>query len=269
MEEFINMRVIQATYGPLDVTNVINDNYINDDVISFSASNDVFGDPMPGGVKQLIISIEDDGIKNYTHTEGEHFIYPTSKEEEDRKTLLRNLNRLQLIKLYDIKGLGIEVGVQSGYFSKEILDSTTDFHLIALDSWRTIEEGYREGGNVDIENHIKNLTNTLNILTADHDGRFTIMRELCEVACHFFKDELFDFIYLDANHSEAFVSEELKRWYPKLKPGGLIAGHDYVTRPGDQAFGVKDAVDKFFKEKNLKFEVCDFGCCPTWFHIKQ
>jgi len=264
------MKVITASYGPLDVTDVINENYINDGAISFSVSNDVFGDSMPGGVKELKISIEDEGvINNYVYKEGELFIYPISEEEETRKKFLRTIDRRDLLQLYNIKGLGIEVGVQSGQFSKDILNRTTDFHLIALDSWRNIPEGYEEGGNTEMEVHIKNLINTLRILSEDYEGRFTIMRELCETACHFFKDELFDFIYLDANHSEVFVTEELKRWYPKLKPGGLIAGHDYVTRPNNTAFGVKDAVDKFFKEKNLKFEVCDFGCCPTWFHIKQ
>lgn len=264
------MKVINATYGPLDVTDIVNLNYNNDGVICFSVSNDVFGDSMPGGVKELKISIEDGGvIKDYTCKEGEEFVYPMSEEEESRKAFLRNIDRRDLMQMYNIKGLGIEVGVQSGYFSKEILNRTTDFHLITLDSWRNIEEGYNEGGNSETETQIRNLTDTLRMLSEQHEGRFTIMRELCEVACHFFKDELFDFIYLDANHSEEFVTEELKRWYPKLKPGGLIAGHDYVTRPDDSAFGVKAAVDKFFKENNLKFEVCDFGCCPTWFHIKQ
>jgi len=36
-------------------------------------------------------------------------------------------------------------------------------------------------------------------------------------------------------------------WWPKLKPGGVMAGHDYLTViiPGDTIFGVKAAADRF------------------------
>lgn len=260
------IKVLHATYGSFDVTDVINENYVSEKGIRFSASNDVFGDPDPGGVKRLKISIQDeDLIHNFECVEGEIFTYPTTDDDQTRKALLRRLDRNKLLEYYNLSGLGIEIGAQAGWYSAQILERTS-MHLVILDAWRHIEVGYNEGGNTKDDMHLYLMNHTLDLLTKKYDGRFTLMRELSETAVNFFKDELFDFIYLDANHSEEFVSSELIRWYPKLKEGGMIAGHDYVDRPGNDAFGVKSAVDKFFIDK--KVEICDFGCCPTWFHIK-
>jgi predicted O-methyltransferase YrrM len=43
-----------------------------------------------------------------------------------------------------------------------------------------------------------------------------------------FKDESVDFVYLDADHSTESVMRDIKAWWPKLKPMGIMAGgHDY------------------------------------------
>jgi predicted O-methyltransferase YrrM len=42
-----------------------------------------------------------------------------------------------------------------------------------------------------------------------------------------FEDEFFDLIYIDADHKYKSVKEDIQSWYPKLKFGGIIAGHDY------------------------------------------
>lgn len=65
------------------------------------------------------------------------------------------------------------------------------------------------------------------------------------VCAHLFEDNYFDAVYLDTDHSEKNVTEEIKTWYSKVKIGGYICGHDYVKRAG-MDFGVIEAVDKIF-----------------------
>ena len=61
-------------------------------------------------------------------------------------------------------------------------------------------------------------------------------------AAQTFPDNFFDFIFLDAAHDYASVQEDLRAWWPKLKAGGLFAGHDYSpVWPG-----VWRAVSEFF-----------------------
>lgn len=71
-----------------------------------------------------------------------------------------------------------------------------------------------------------------------------------------FPDEFFDFIYIDADHTYEGVKRDLIDWYPKMKRGGLLCGHDYVNklaklRAGYLRFEVARAVDEFMKERGL------------------
>jgi len=60
-----------------------------------------------------------------------------------------------------------------------------------------------------------------------------------------FEDESLDFVYLDGLHDYDSVAQDIKLWYPKVKPGSHIGGHDYLT-----VFpGVIKAVNEFFGEK--------------------
>ena len=54
-----------------------------------------------------------------------------------------------------------------------------------------------------------------------------------------FDDESIDYVYIDAQHEGKNVIKDLHAWWPKVKKGGYIAGHDY----GD---GVEDAVKEMF-----------------------
>ena len=43
-----------------------------------------------------------------------------------------------------------------------------------------------------------------------------------------FTDGSLDAVYIDASHDENSVREDIKTWRPKIKPGGVLSGHDYV-----------------------------------------
>lgn len=58
-----------------------------------------------------------------------------------------------------------------------------------------------------------------------------------------FQDESIDFAFIDADHSYEGVTEDIKCWYPKIKKGGVLAGHDYDWP------SVKSAVTNYFVAK--------------------
>jgi len=58
-----------------------------------------------------------------------------------------------------------------------------------------------------------------------------------------FKDESIDFLFIDGCHTYEGVKKDLQLWYPKVKKGGVISGHDY----NEITAGIKPAVDEFFK----------------------
>lgn len=53
-----------------------------------------------------------------------------------------------------------------------------------------------------------------------------------------FSDQSLDFVFIDADHGFEAVSADIRAWLPKVKPGGILAGHDYEP----QFPGVIDAV---------------------------
>lgn len=82
------------------------------------------------------------------------------------------------------------------------------------------------------------------------------IQEEASRASRFFYDEEVDFVFIDlwAKYDETIKT--LKRWYPKIKKGGILSGHDYNTE------GVSKAVTEFFNQtphdvKVMKSEIAD------------
>lgn len=67
-----------------------------------------------------------------------------------------------------------------------------------------------------------------------------LMVDLSEAAAAKFDDHTLDWIFLDANHSYESVVADIFAWAPKLKPGGLMSGHDFGF------YGVSEAVLRSF-----------------------
>ncbi|CAD7929141.1 unnamed protein product [Amoebophrya sp. A120] len=59
---------------------------------------------------------------------------------------------------------------------------------------------------------------------------------------------LFDLIFIDGDHSYEGVQRDLAAWYPRLRAGGVLAGHDFDI----QWYGVVLAVLEFVQKQNLK-----------------
>lgn len=47
------------------------------------------------------------------------------------------------------------------------------------------------------------------------------------IAVDAYPDNYFDFVYIDGDHSYKGAKSDLRNYYPKVKRGGVIAGHDY------------------------------------------
>jgi len=190
-----------------------------------------------------------------------------------------------------LTGKGVEVGTFKGDYAKHIL-STWGGTLYMVDPWREIPEGY-----IDSSNHANHPTaylDTMNKLKGVED-RGIMIRALSEQAVDLFKDESLDFVYIDGNHTYDYVKQDIELWYPKVKKGGLVAGHDYLlfadySKPpfaengidkhiysnnGNPdtpmryagEFGVNPAVDEFSKSFNYKVNLTTEQFA-TWYFIK-
>lgn len=169
------------------------------------------------------------------------------------------LNRGEIPNLLNARGLtgeGAEIGVKHGQFSEYVLDHWKGRRLYSVDPWREFgRDVYHDDDNVAQREQDRNYEITRNRLARFGD-RSKILRMTSEEAARQIPDASLDFVYLDARHDYASVKEDIALWYPKVKPGGVLAGHDYLEgKIGDTVFGVKPAVDEFIKATGLRLYV--------------
>jgi len=63
---------------------------------------------------------------------------------------------------------------------------------------------------------------------AAHHPTVVKIKKFTHDAAADFKDGELDFVYIDAKHAYEYVKRDIDLWLPKIKPDGIIAGHDYV-----------------------------------------
>jgi len=135
-----------------------------------------------------------------------------------------------------------EIGVRRGWFSDWLLRNTKAT-VYSIDCW--------VDGQENVGTH-KTIHETVDRLY-EHKERSIIIKAFSEQIVNDFKDETFGLIYIDALHRA--VDFDIRAWWPKLKRGGCMAGHDY----GNQWPTVCKAVDAFVKENNLKLWVTKYN----------
>ena len=69
-----------------------------------------------------------------------------------------------------------------------------------------------------------------------------------------YENNSIDLVWIDAGHSYEEVKEDIKAWYPKVRYGGLIAGHDFAINHDVSRDGVVKAVLEIFKDKPLEIQ---------------
>lgn len=160
-----------------------------------------------------------------------------------------------------------EIGVKEGANFNTLLVPCVK-KAVAIDIWA--ETGVLSQNDdvlpINILNH--HYQNMLNL--AKRDPRVEVIKDFSPEVASKFEDNFFDFVYIDADHTEDAVYKDLQAWWSKVRPGGVLAGHDYVEMilkypSGDVVFGVIPAVDKFIKENNLQLHVDNEHPWHDWF----
>lgn len=83
--------------------------------------------------------------------------------------------------------------------------------------------------------------------------RWTHIAKLSFDAAADYADGSVSLLFIDTSHTEENTLQELNLWLPKMRPDGIICGHDYwwYSAPGILC-GVKAAVDKFASQNSTR-----------------
>jgi hypothetical protein len=189
-----------------------------------------------------------------------------------KRTITRVPSRDELPALLNARGLlgrGAEIGVKLGKYSDELLSNWRGEELVSIDPWLSADpEEYVDRSNVSQDEFDRYYEETRERLSR-HGSRSTIWRLTSVEAAERVPDHSFDFVYIDARHDYDSVKEDLEAWCAKVRPGGILAGHDYVDGDLPQGeFYVKSAVDEFFGERGVHVHGTEgpstVEMFPTW-----
>lgn len=150
-------------------------------------------------------------------------------------------SRKELLELLPKDGVVAELGVDKGDFSQLILSINKPKKLHLVDFWGS--KRYNQDKRRKVEQMFKEQI---------ENNKVEINLGLSTVVESSFDNEYFDWIYIDTDHSYATTIQELKLYAPKIKKGGIIAGHDYILGNwnGLVRYGVIEAVHQFCVENN-------------------
>lgn len=149
-------------------------------------------------------------------------------------TATRDEHLLRAFGAATVLGRGAEVGVERAHFTRRICDALPDVTVYAVDAWQPYA-GYRD--------HVSR--EKLDGFFAEAQARVAgtraqLVRGFSVDVAATIPDGFLDWVYLDANHTLPAVIADLAAWVPKVRSGGLIAGHDFGRR---QVGHVRQAVE--------------------------
>lgn len=193
----------------------------------------------------------------------------TKRTVEPKKTKTPKLKRwIEILKRIpeDEEVEGVEVGIYKGFTAEKVVEARPNLIYHMIDPWNSEEAdpSYIDSGAEDAvllqaemeENYLRVVEKI-----APYQGRAHIYRMKSIRAADYFDSKSVDFVFIDGDHSYDGAKRDIAAWYPKIKSGGWIGGHDY-NHP--RFPGVTEAVKERFSEDRI-----ETGIDRTWFVKKR
>ena len=113
---------------------------------------------------------------------------------------------------------GAEIGAATGIMTQHLLDNCPTLEkLVIVDDWRPIPESEQWKGS-DMEKVFRQKFNG--------ETRLRILKGLSWEMAQVVDGFSLDFVFIDASHDYDSVMKDLEAWENKVRPGGILCGHD-------------------------------------------
>jgi len=121
--------------------------------------------------------------------------------------------------------VGAEIGVDRGRYSKWICMKNKGVKLFLIDPYIAYPEYVEKHDSKDQISFDENYEKAIQRL-----GNFNceFIKKTSMEAVKDFLDNSLDFVFIDGNHTFEYVVNDIAEWSKKVKPGGIVSGHDFV-----------------------------------------
>lgn len=133
---------------------------------------------------------------------------------------------------------GVEIGVYGGQSSKLFLENCAFMHFI--DPCIEYDENPDKGWFAVEKDFLQKME--------PFKGRYKFIKGFAAEVAHQVPEV--DFVFIDGNHMYDYVKKDIELYWPKVRPGGFLCGHDYSGGHVD----VTRAVDEFAAATGLPLE---------------
>jgi predicted O-methyltransferase YrrM len=140
--------------------------------------------------------------------------------------------------------VGTWLGRSAAFLAVEVINAKKNIQIHCVDTW----EGGPEHQDMDVvkkgelyEQFLKNIEPVKEYIKP--------IRMDSAKAAELYEDNSVDFVFIDAGHEYESVKKDMEVWYPKVKNGGIFAGHDYYLYLDNN---LKKAVDDFFTARDIQ-----------------
>jgi len=166
-------------------------------------------------------------------------------------TIKKGMTRGGMYRYFAFLGFtkGCEVGVQRGRNAWVMMQNIPNLELILVDPYKDHPSNKRRWGQ-NTHNKFKQMAFS-RFDKSEYSERVSWLYGFSEEVASKVSDETLDFVYIDGEHFYDFVMIDLILWFRKVRPGGIVSGHDYFYDKPNQ-FKVFKAVKDFTKAYGIK-----------------
>jgi predicted O-methyltransferase YrrM len=140
--------------------------------------------------------------------------------------------------------IGSWKGKSAAYMAVEIANSQKNINFYCVDTW----EGSTEHQNTDL----KNLYNLFLTNMTPVKKYYNAIKLKSIDASFLFEDQSVDFVFIDGSHEYNNVKNDIKKWLPKIRKNGILAGHDYQICFSDVVRAVLECLPKYIVDAQQK-----------------
>ncbi len=179
-----------------------------------------------------------------------------------------DIKRDDMASLFNELGfkVGAEIGVYTGRYSESLCQRIPSLMLYCIDPWDVYETKVEDPHAQDKEQAQYNYKRTKERLSKYN---CVIIKKTSMEAIKDFEPESLDFVYIDANHDEDHVREDVENWVKIVKKGGIVSGHDYGHwKDETRNLEAKRVVDDYVKKNNKVLFLANKVKQTNWFFIK-